>query len=91
VLVRLSWLDPIFVPVLRRAAAPKSSPLVGEIVRFTGHERAAFPNQPPFQQRWSEAAGGDLAACLAHRHTTATLRDLSARIIETITKTENWG
>jgi hypothetical protein len=74
-----------------------------------------------YQQRRSTAAGGDLAAYLAHRHTTATLRDLAApfgfnhpdsvsnlirraekhlaqprqdrnlaaRIVETITKTEN--
>jgi hypothetical protein len=31
-----------------------------------------------YQQRRSTAAGGDLAAYLAHRHTTATLRDLAA-------------
>jgi hypothetical protein len=42
-LVKANWFDPIFVPVLRRAAAPKSSPLVGEIVRLAGHGPRSWP------------------------------------------------
>jgi hypothetical protein len=40
VLVKAHWFDPI-VPVSQRAAAPESSPLVGEIIRLSGHERAS--------------------------------------------------
>jgi hypothetical protein len=58
-----NWFDPAFVPVSRRAAAWKSSPLVGEIVRYSGHERR-FPLQPPLLASQPEnshpASGEDL-------------------------------
>ena len=56
-----NWFDPAFVPVSRRAAAWKSSPLVGEIVRYSGHERR-FPLQPPLlasQPENSHPASGE--------------------------------
>jgi hypothetical protein len=67
----------------RRLGSMEPQVLIQAVAQHDGVHADAY------QQRRSTAAGGDSAAYLAHRHTTATLRDLAARIVETSTKTEN--
>jgi hypothetical protein len=48
VLFEANWFAPVFVPVSRRAAASKSSPLAGEIPRLAGHDGRGLPNDLRF-------------------------------------------
>jgi REP element-mobilizing transposase RayT len=60
------------VPAARRLAACDPTDVIAAVALYYGQSPTAY------QHRRSKSPGRDLAAYLAHRHTTATLRELAA-------------